>query len=142
MRYKRLFHVEFILYFYWLISIVLYSAKSIFSFFVKAQWILFKPVIFLFYFLFFFQSQSMITTSRFQEHFTPFFEQYNKSEPIHDHRISTTSSSFHSLKSNENCTLKRQRRVKTRKPSDSNLTKDIHSEPSHRLFAWFLKYKK
>jgi hypothetical protein len=83
----------------------------------------------------------MITTSRFQEHFTPLFEQYNKPEPINHHRISVTSS-FHSIKSNENCTLKRQRRVKTRKPLDSSPTEEVHSESGHRFLTWFLKYKK
>ncbi|KAG1047985.1 hypothetical protein G6F46_000993 [Rhizopus delemar] len=58
----------------------------------------------------------MVARSRFQENFhRPIFEYYGKDE---SNRRQSTAASTYSTKSNKQCTLVRQKRVKRRKPAE------------------------
>lgn len=87
----------------------------------------------------------MVTTSRFQEHFnTQLFEQYIKVQPVEreHYRLSTdTTISSYSTKSNKNCTLKRENRVKPRNRLNSLTSEYAPPEISNKWTSWLLKLR-
>ncbi|KAI9269871.1 hypothetical protein BY458DRAFT_489977 [Sporodiniella umbellata] len=96
-----------------------------------------------------FPVESMVTTSRFQEHFnTDLFATYHKSEPlqISPSRVSseTNPDTLCSSKSNKHCTLKRESRVKPRNRVHSLCEQESASSyvhPSHRWLSWLVKLR-
>lgn len=79
----------------------------------------------------------MVTASKFEEYFgTPIYEHFGNDGPFgDDRRISmTTTRTAYTTSSNDQCTLKRQNRVKKRKPSELRERTSPNGNPLFQLW--------